>query len=88
MPSLPIPPLSSAADWIAGPLLAQVGPAHLPFYWHLPLLIVLVSLVYSATRHDQWSAVVREAVRWGLRLTIFLFSIVVVLWLVARFLIG
>jgi hypothetical protein len=66
----------------------QFGPAHLPFYWHLPLLVVLISLVYSATRHDQWSAITREAVRWGLRLTMFLACIVVVLWGVARFLIG
>jgi hypothetical protein len=83
-----MPPLSPAVDGIVAPLVAQAGPAHLPFYWYLPLLIVLVSLVYSATRHDQWSAVVHEAVRWGLRLMIFLLSIVVVLWLVARFLIG
>jgi hypothetical protein len=88
MPSLPISPLSPAIDWVAAPLFAQVGPAHLPFYWHLPILVVLVSLVYSATRHDQWSAIVREAVRWGLRLTGFLVSIVFVLWIVARFFIG
>ncbi len=88
MPSLPISLLSPAIDWVAVPLLAQVGPAHLPFYWHLPMLVVLVSLVYSATRHDQWRAVVRESVLWGSRLTAFLVSIVVVLWIVARFFIG
>jgi hypothetical protein len=79
--------------WLLGnsgtPLWAhQFGPPHLPFYWHLPLLVVLVSLVYSATRHDQWNAIAREAVRWGLRLTMFLACIVIALWGVARFLIG
>jgi hypothetical protein len=23
-------------------------------YWDLPVLLVVVSLVYSATRHDRW----------------------------------
>ena len=31
----------------------------------LPLLIVLISLVYSATRFDEWGAILREAVRWN-----------------------
>ncbi len=32
---------------------------------HLPILIVIVSLVYSATRYDQWGAILKEALRWG-----------------------
>jgi hypothetical protein len=48
-------------------------------YWHLPLMIVVVSLVYSATRYDHWDAIVREAVRWGLRMTLFLVGIVLLL---------
>jgi hypothetical protein len=47
----------------------------------LPLLIVLVSLVYSATRFDQWGPILREAVRWGGRLVAFLGAIGVVLFL-------
>ena len=58
---------------------------HLPFYWHLPLLIVLVSLVYSATRFDHWKAIFQEAARWGLRLTAFIFCIVALLWGVKQF---
>jgi hypothetical protein len=50
------------------------------FYWHLPLMIVLVSLVYSATRYDRWDAILREAVRWGLRMTMFLLGIVLLLY--------
>lgn len=55
----------------------------LHYYLHLPLLIVLVSLVYGATRYDQWDMILREAVRWGLRLTGFLAAVVVILFLVA-----
>ena len=50
---------------------------------HLPILIVIVSLVYSATRYDQWGAIFREAVRWGLRLAGFLVGIGVILYLAA-----
>ena len=53
------------------------------FYWHLPFLIVLISLVYSATRYDQWGLILREALRRGLRLTGFLFAVVLVLFLVS-----
>ena len=53
------------------------------FYWHLPLVIVLVSLVYSATRYDQWGLILREALRWGVRLTSFLFAVIFVLFVVA-----
>jgi hypothetical protein len=56
------------------PLLAMTG-----IYWHLPLMIVVVSLVYSATRYDHWDAIVREALRWGLRMTLFLLGIVLLL---------
>jgi hypothetical protein len=51
-------------------------------YWHLPILVVVVSLVYSATRYDQWGAILHESFRWGLRLAGFLFSIGVILYLV------
>jgi hypothetical protein len=49
------------------------------FYWHLPLMIVVISLVYSATRFDQWPMIFREAFRWGLRMTLFLIGIVLIL---------
>ncbi len=44
-------------------------------YWHLPILIIVVSIVYSATRFDNWSMIFREAFRWGLRMSLFLFGI-------------
>ena len=54
-------------------------------YWQLPLLIVVISLVYSATRYDQWSAIFIEALRWGRNLAVFLVAIGVILYLVATF---
>jgi hypothetical protein len=48
-------------------------------------VIVLISLVYSATRYDQWHLILREALRWGVRLTGFLFAVIFVLFLVATF---
>ena len=39
---------------------------------HLPVLLVAVSLVYSATRHDRWDLILREALGWGLRMALFL----------------
>jgi ABC-type Fe3+ transport system permease subunit len=55
-------------------------------YLHLPILIVVVSLVYSATRHDDWNKIVREAVHWGLRMTTFLLMIGVILFALSTFL--
>jgi hypothetical protein len=58
-----------------------MNPVHasMSIYWHLPLMIVVISLVYSATRFDHWDAILREAFRWGLRMTLFLLGIVFIL---------
>lgn len=53
------------------------------FYWHLPVVIILISLVYSATRHDDWGAIFAEAWRWGLRMAAFLAGIAVILFVMA-----
>jgi hypothetical protein len=53
-------------------------------YWHLPVLIVVISLVYSATRFDRWDLILREAMRWGMRMTFFLLAIFLVLYVLAR----
>jgi hypothetical protein len=59
--------------------------AHNIYLIDLPLLVVLISLVYSATRYDDWPSILHEAVRWGLRLVAFLAAIVVILYFVNRF---
>ena len=58
--------------------------AALSIYWQLPVLIVVISLVYSATRFDQWGSILREAVRWGVRMTSFLLVIAVILFVLAK----
>ena len=52
-------------------------------YWHLPFLVLAISLVYSATRYDQWDAIFSETFRWGIRMFGFMLAIFVVLWIVS-----
>jgi hypothetical protein len=51
----------------------------------LPLLVLLVSLVYSATRFEHWSDIGIEVLRWVFRLVSFLVMIGAGLWLVGYF---
>lgn len=60
------------------PLLAE------SIYWHFPILLVTVSLVYSATRYEKWPEILHEAVTWGFRMAIFLIGIGVALFLIPR----
>lgn len=60
-------------------------PFAVAYYLHLPILIVLVSLVYSATRYDDLNAILQEALRWGMRLGGFLFGIMLLLFLILRY---
>jgi hypothetical protein len=57
----------------------------LSMYAQLPILIVVISLVYSATRYDEWNLILREAFRWGSRMIGFLLAIGVALYAVAMF---
>lgn len=59
-------------------------PAHNIYFVDLPVLIVLISLVYSATRFDEWRPILLEAVRWGLRLALFLIFIGFALYILDR----
>jgi hypothetical protein len=54
-------------------------------YYQLPILIVIISLVYSATRYDDWPSIFIEAFRWGSRMVMFLVGIGVALWVVDYF---
>jgi hypothetical protein len=76
------PPFPLPVEQALVPLFA----ANTSIYWRdLPLLIVIISLVYSATRFDDWGQILREAARWGLRLGAFLLVIVAVLYVLASF---
>jgi hypothetical protein len=59
-------------------------PPHNIYAIDLPLAVVLISLVYSATRYDEWGAIFKESVRWGLRLLGFLGGIALVLFLLTK----
>ena len=60
-------------------LAAGVGWQLPNFYWHFPILIVVISLVYSATKFDQWPYIFRESARWVVRMTAFLVIVTAVL---------
>lgn len=48
------------------------GSGSLLYLLDLPILILLVSLVYSATRFEAWPAILAETGRWIVRLLSFL----------------
>jgi hypothetical protein len=54
-------------------------------YYHLPIQIVVISLVYSATRYYEWGPILHEAFRWGVRMAGFLLVIGAVLYALATF---
>ena len=54
-------------------------------YWDLPVLLVAFSLVYSATRHDRWDRILREALGWGVRVGGFLLMVGVVLYVASSY---
>jgi hypothetical protein len=55
------------------------------YYFDLPILILLISLVYSATRFEAWPDILLETCRWVFRLVSFLVLIAVALWVVTLF---
>ena len=55
-------------------------------YWDLPVLLVVVSLVYAATRHDRWDKILSEGLGWGVRIALFLFGIGLTLYLLSTYL--
>lgn len=57
--------------------------AAISYYWHLPLMIVLISLVYGATRYDEGGMILHESMRWGAKLFGFLLTVMVILFVVA-----
>lgn len=54
-------------------------------YYHLPVLLLAVSLVYSATRHDRWDRILLEAGGWIFRMVSFLGGLGVALYVLTTF---
>lgn len=48
-------------------------------YWHLVPLVAVVSLVYSATRHEEWSLIWRRAGRLAVFIVIFMTVLLAIL---------
>jgi hypothetical protein len=49
-------------------------------YWHLPILVVLVSLVYSATRFDEWDRIAHYAIRSSIYIVVFMGTVFFILF--------
>jgi hypothetical protein len=54
-------------------------------YWHLPIMVVLISLVYSATRFERWDNIGWETLRWIRNMGGFLVGIAVLLYILSLF---
>ena len=52
-------------------------------YYDLPVLLVVVSIVYSASRHDDWKMIFREAIGWLFRMTSFLAGLGILLYVLS-----
>ncbi|MBN2579473.1 MAG: hypothetical protein JXB10_10815 [Pirellulales bacterium] len=52
---------------------------HSGFVFAVPLVIAL-SLVYAATRHEEMKDILRHALRMGITITVFMAVIFVILW--------
>jgi hypothetical protein len=57
--------------------------AEINLMWYSVPLIVAISLVYSATRHEAMGSILLHAVRLGLMIAAFMAVIMGVLWLVS-----
>lgn len=63
-------------------LLAVTGAS---IYLQLPVVIIIISFVYSATRYDDWPSICHEAFRWAWRMATFLLGIALALYVVSLF---
>ncbi len=61
-------------------LLAFLGAG---MFWYALPLIIAVSLVYAATRHEVMGPILHHALRVGTYITGFMFVVFVLLWLVS-----
>lgn len=56
-----------------------LATADLSLYWHLPVLIILVNLVYSASRYDDLRQILSHAARGMVYIVFFLGGVYLVL---------
>jgi hypothetical protein len=65
-------------------MLAPLPLAMINQFWYAVPLIVTISLVYAATRHELMGPILRHATRLGLWITGFMAGIFAVLFLISR----
>lgn len=70
--------LSLLPNLLAQGLLAQVAP--IPRLWFLPPLVIVVSLVYSASRFESPERIVRRAFRLASTIFLFMGGVFLLLW--------
>jgi hypothetical protein len=54
-------------------------------YWQLLPLVIVISVVYSATRHEEWSLIWRRALRLTVFILVFLSLTLGLLWCLQTF---
>jgi hypothetical protein len=98
MPRPGVPPLSPAEiekfrQWIAegahwpNDVTFETDNAEITFlyYLHLPILVLLVSLVYHASRHDDWKEIVTHGLKNAAYLLfVFMGTVFLVMWLLSE----
>lgn len=60
------------------PLFAMIN-----VHWYLPPLVIAISLVYSASRFEDWQLIWTHAIRWGVYILTFLAATYIALYLVS-----
>ena len=55
------------------------------FYWHFPILVIFVNLVYSATRYDDPKQIFRHALKGIVYILTFLGAVFAVLFVLANY---
>ncbi len=53
------------------------------FLLHFPFILIVIGLVYSATRHDELKRILIETVMWSLRMGSFLVGLAVLLFVLS-----
>jgi hypothetical protein len=54
-------------------------------YWHLLILLVLVSWVYAAVRSDDWREILSGTLRWAIYMAVmFLAPVFLILWFLSE----
>ena len=66
------------------PLSAFFPPLAVVSLWYAVPLIVSVSLVCAATRHEELGPILNHAVRFGAWIVVFMLVVMAVLWLMGK----